>query len=456
MRLRHIAKVATATLAITVLTACGSDRSAETSGGADDSKSASDTFGDMDSPCGKGDASGATDQGVTDDSITIGYGDDRGFVSAPGLSQEVGDAATAMIAWCNEQGGINGRKLVGNQYDAAISNTVQVIKKSCASDFMLVANGFANDFAGDPVRVKCGLPQVPAFTVGPNASMGKLKVEPMPYPVDYYNTAGLKLAIDTVPEIAESFTITGTDAPATLVSNIKVGAAMGVLGHEPKDCGVTIHMAGDASYAPLAKKMKDCGVASYFTAYTPSPQIFGLMQALPQGGNGLPAFAESQWYGQVGAEWNGQTGAAENLVVPLFVQPIENADVNDAVADYKKIVEKSGGKTGMTGEFAASAFLMWAQAAKDCGSELTRDCVMDKLHDVREWTAGGLQAPTDPGRNMPSKCAMLMQLKGDEWSQVNPEKRGEFSCGTSNVIPMSPMLSGIELDDDRLFVKMLG
>ena len=34
----------------------------------------------------------------------------------------MGDAVKAMIAWCDAQGGINGRKIVGDYYDAAITN----------------------------------------------------------------------------------------------------------------------------------------------------------------------------------------------------------------------------------------------------------------------------------------------------------------------------------------------
>ena len=280
-----------------VVSACGSsERGGDASGGdKTDSNAAAGTFGDMDSPCGDGDAKGATDQGVNDDSITIGYGDDRGFVSAPGLAQEVGDAVDAMVKWCNDQGGINGRTIKGTRYDAAISNTVQVIKESCAKDFMLVGDGFANDFAGDPVRVGCDLPHVPAYTVGGNAAMGALKVEPMPYPADRYNAGGIKAALELIPELKESVTIIGTDAPATQMSNYKVGAAMATLGVMPKDCGITLHMAGESSYAPLAQKLKNCGVKSYFNAYTPSPQAFGLLQAAQEADVKLPLLVESQW-----------------------------------------------------------------------------------------------------------------------------------------------------------------
>ena len=75
-------------------------------------------FGTLASPCGPGDAKGATAKGVTDTSITIGYGDDAGYAAAPGLDKEMSDAVKPMIKWCNDQGGINGRKIVGNYYDA--------------------------------------------------------------------------------------------------------------------------------------------------------------------------------------------------------------------------------------------------------------------------------------------------------------------------------------------------
>src|SRR4051794_13528301 len=100
--------------------ACSSGRSSD-GGGATDTTTAAEasaTFGDLASPCGPGDASGATQLGVTDTSITIGYGDDAGFQSAPGLSHELSDAMKAMIQWCNDQGGINGREVVGNYGDA--------------------------------------------------------------------------------------------------------------------------------------------------------------------------------------------------------------------------------------------------------------------------------------------------------------------------------------------------
>jgi len=129
---------------------------------------AGEMFGTLPSPCGKGDAKGATDQGVTDTAIRIGYGDDRGFSGSPGLDQEMGDAIKGMIKWCNDQGGILGRQIQGDFYDAAITQVNTVTQQACKSDFMLVGEGWALDEAAEGTRVGCNLAAVPGYTVGPD------------------------------------------------------------------------------------------------------------------------------------------------------------------------------------------------------------------------------------------------------------------------------------------------
>src|SRR5688572_22782255 len=108
------------TMIAVLVAACGSDRDEDdTAAGGEDTETTEapdegggdESFGELESPCGEGDAKGATDQGVTDTAITIGYGDDAGFSASPGLNHEMSDAMKALIKWCNEQGGINGRPI---------------------------------------------------------------------------------------------------------------------------------------------------------------------------------------------------------------------------------------------------------------------------------------------------------------------------------------------------------
>ncbi|HEX6312425.1 MAG TPA: hypothetical protein VF152_12485, partial [Acidimicrobiia bacterium] len=60
---------------------------------------------DPEAPCGPGKASGATDVGVTDDTITIATIQDIGG-PRPGLFQANLDAMNAFVAYCNDLGGI--------------------------------------------------------------------------------------------------------------------------------------------------------------------------------------------------------------------------------------------------------------------------------------------------------------------------------------------------------------
>ena len=90
-----------------------------------------------------------------------------GFSGSPGLDQEMGDAVKAMVAWCNAQGGINGRQIVGDYYDSAVTNVGSVMTQACKTDFMLVGEGFALDGLAEQTRLGCNLAAVPGFTVSP-------------------------------------------------------------------------------------------------------------------------------------------------------------------------------------------------------------------------------------------------------------------------------------------------
>lgn len=451
---------ASAALAFTmVATGCASSRTGQApadNGTATTSAAASSTaatFGTLASPCGPGTAKGSTDQGVTDSAIKIGYGDDRGFSAAPGLDQEMGDAVSAMIDWCNQQGGINGRKIEGTRYDAAYVQTPQVMQKACGSQFMLVGEGFAGDESAEAIRVGCNLPVVPGFVVGPNASMGPMKFEPMPYPVDKYNAAMLAVQSKLFPEFAKNMTTVKSTAPGIQAGTAKVVGALAKLGITPKDCGVTINQDGEASYVPFAEKYKACGIKALWTSASPTPITFNLVEAMKRVGIDPTLVFEATWYSPAVAAWSKKSGTTVNM--GLAFQPLENADHVPAVKQYLDILNAKGGKTGLLGEQATSAFLLWATAAKACGSDLTRQCMVNELSKVHDWTAGGLQAPSDPGRNLPTDCTLIMQAKGGVFSQIEPKKLGTFTCDPSYVQTTDPKALGVTLNAQRVSTKFL-
>ncbi|MEI5673173.1 MULTISPECIES: ABC transporter substrate-binding protein [Nocardioides] len=459
MRHQRLVRAGAAAASILLLVpACSSDRDSADPGG-DDSSAApkaelpTDTFGDLESPCGEGDASGATEQGVTDDSITIGYGDDKGFSATPGLNQEMGDAMDAFIQWCNGLGGINGREIVGNRYDAAIFNTAQVMKESCSQDFMLVGQGFGLDENAEPDRIKCKMPTVSGFTISPAASMGPMHYQAVPGPVDEFNPSTQQILMDNYPEFAKTGMV-NSDSPAVAQGLLRYFGNFEAVGADADDCGVSLKSAGGDNYRAIVQKYKECGVTALFSFTPPSPPLYSFLEAAKVEGLDLTFATEATWYNEAVSDAN-VGDLTEGVKVGMQFQPFENADEVPAVADYLSIMDEFGGVKALLGMQTASSFLLWAQVAKDCGSDLTRQCMVDGLSKVTSWTGGGLHAESNPGDNRTPICGILTEVKGKTYEQIVPEAKGEYFCVDKARPGTEAELGGIELTDDRIATKYL-
>ena len=89
--------------------------------------------------------------------------------------------------------------------------------------------------------------------------------------------------------------------------------------------------------------------------------------------------------------------------------------------------------TAALGVQSWSSWLMFARAARECGSDLTRKCVYDNAKKIHDWTGGGLHAPTDPGKNQGSRCFVLLKADGDGFSTVDVGANdGIYSCSDEN------------------------
>ncbi|UGQ52701.1 ABC transporter substrate-binding protein [Rhodococcus qingshengii] len=453
-----VALAATAVLASACASNRGDDPYAVAVGGpgvsADLASSTSDAkFGTLDSPCGEGDATGATDQGVSDTEIKIGFGDDRGYVKSPGLNKEMSDAVNALISWCNDQGGINGRKVVGTDYDAAMTQANSVMQEACASQFMMVGYGFAMDQTAEQTRVACNLVSVPGFTVSPDAANGPMTFQGVPFPVDYANGSQWFQMAEMHPDLVNDFDVVNSTMPTIISSTTKIRSIAEAAGFKLKDCGVTLNYEGESSYVPFAEKYKECGAKGIWTSRSASPSELNFVKALDQVGIDPVFFGEATWYGATVSDWNKDTGLLDNLNAGMNFQMLENADKVPAVKKYVDLVSEQGGKTALLGMQAASSFLLWAAAADECGSDLTRQCMVNELSNIHEWDGGGLHAVTDPGKNMPATCGLMTSLKGSTYSQAFPSTAGEFKCDPKYLVATDKSTWGTELGADRVSTK---
>jgi len=384
------------------------------------------TFGDLVWPCGPGEATGATDQGVTDDLILIGGGDDRGFVGALGLNVTQTDTIRALVDVCNEMGGILGREISVELYDAKIFEVSSVWLDACPKMFMMVGEGFAVDGFGEESRVQCELAHIPAWTVSAAAAHGPWMIQPVPNPADRMSLSMASWIVDNCPSCVKSSATMFGNFGATIENKDKVLASYPQLGFE-FDINLEYNINGEDDWTPFVLALKDADIQHvYFTgACLPNYQAFRASAAV----NDYQAIytVDANFYEDACRRAN-TDGVMNNTFIRSAHIPFEERDSTKAVDDYLNIMETEGGEVALLGMQVASAFMLWATAAKACGSELTRECVLEEAESIDIWTGGGLHVPSDPGVNETPPCGIVIELVNDTYVRVEPEEPGTFVC----------------------------
>ena len=84
------------------------------------------------------------------------------------------------------------------------------------------------------------------------------------------------------------------------------------------------------------------------------------------------------------------------------------------------------------------AFLLFARAATECDSELTRECLLEQAEAQKDWSGGGMHAPTTPGNDDPPPCFLIVGLEADGFVYDEEATRptdgdGLYNCDPENV-----------------------
>ena len=420
----------------------------------EETEPAYETFGDITWPCNPGDVSGSTAQGVTDDSILIGGGDDRGFVGALGLNITQTDTLKAFVEKCNSLGGINGRQIEVELYDAKLFEVSAVWLDACPRMFMMVGEGFAVDGFGEESRVQCELAHIPSWTVSAAAAHGPLMIQPVPNPSDRIPLSMAHWVAENCPDCVESSATMFGNFGATIETKDKVLASYPSLGFE-FDVNLEYNINGEDDWTPFVLALKDAGAKHvYFTgACLPNYQAFRATAAV----NNFQAIytTDANFYENACKNANSD-GVMNNTFVRSSFVPFEERDYVKAVDDYLNIMETAGGEVALLGMQTTSAFMLWATAAKACGSNLTRQCVLDEAAAISEWTGGGLHVPSDPGVNEPPPCGLVLELVDDTYERIFPYEPGTFACDESWAASFTTEWSeAAQLDENRVSQKFV-
>ncbi len=194
-------------------------------------------FGSLHAICGPGKPTGGSGRGLTTDTIRLGTMADPGALAAPGLEKEFFDVAEAFTKWCNAAGGINGRKLVLDKYDAKLFEVAPQMIKACENDFMLVGNGNAFDAAGVKPRLACKLGEIPAYSVSPQAVAAGLQVQATPNPTNQYQVGPFRLLGEQFPSTLKSgIAIAGSTVATVAPQSLRARDALKAIGYKVPIC----------------------------------------------------------------------------------------------------------------------------------------------------------------------------------------------------------------------------
>jgi hypothetical protein len=420
-------------------TGTGDDGTTTSSSPAADATSLDDGgFGDLEDVCSDGDAKGATDTGVTDTQIHVGTFTDKGFEGRPGLTKEMYDAAVAFTKWCNEHGGILGRELVLADLDAKLFEYEARITESCERDFSLVGGGAVFDEDPKDLRVKCGLANIAGYVVSPRGRVAKLQVQPVPNPVYQLPAGPYRRAAELYPDATKAYGVMTGALPSTKVVRNQAVEAV-------KKLGWTVVYnreyapAGETGWRNFVLEMRDKGVK--ILDYIGEPENLATLNGFMQTEGWYPdvILLNANFYDEKYAAEAGDV--AGNALIRTAFHPFELADDNKATQDYLDLMEQYNpkGKVASLGAQGISAWLLFATAAAECGSELTRACLLEKAGAMSDWTGGGLHAPQQPGNSQASNCFLLLTVdeKGFAYDRdATKPNNGLYNCDPQNVVTL--------------------
>ncbi len=400
-------------------------------GGGGDLTPESEMLGSIENPCSAEPAEGElpTDTpGVSEDTIRIGVISDRENPSVPLPTVGIEEAQKAFVEFCNEAGGINGRRLELVTYDSQITATDDVTKQACDDDlFALVGSGSVQDQLGIETREGCGLPEVAAYSATTSRAESEDFFSSVPgLSATEYNVGPCLRIAEEHPEAVKKAAMLYTDLPAAATRGQQiVEACTEQAGFEfVVEEGIPF---GTASFSSVVAQMKDAGV-EYFNMVSATSETLAVLREMDTQGVDVEVIDLGQQYYDPAL---GSEALADGAYVLSNTAPFSEADSNPTLRLYQEQLAEVGGTQSTLGVQGFSAGLLFATAAKSLGNDLTRENLVAALEDITEWDGGGLNIVGSPGTNETIDCFLYLRVEGGDFVREHPDEG--YDCDPSYI-----------------------
>ncbi|WP_405182728.1 ABC transporter substrate-binding protein [Nocardia sp. NBC_01377] len=424
MKIQRILVAAVTALLLSAVGCSRSESIGEDTGQPTKTTTTTADLGSLRNLCQSGTPSAATGRGVTADAITLGVFTDMGFTK----NSELVDAAKVFTSWCNDHGGVNGRKLVPVIHDANLTEVRQRMLEACRTDFALVGGSAAFDALGVKDRLSCLLPDFPAQVDQVENVGSDLQVNASG------GTSGMHewLLNQAYPSSAPSVGLIVGDAPIAKVAGDMLRESLPGSGATIVYNGI-YPATGVPDWTPYAQAIKSAGVKGmvFLGDYRSLAKLEEVLTSMDYRLDWVDANSNAYTPEFIQLAEN-SLSAQHNYADLSSIAPLSAADTTPAVAQVKELFTTYAPGKNVTYP-ALRAFNQWAlfaKSANECGDNLTPRCVYTAATKQTAWTGGGLQAAvnlTNPRAS--SDCFNVQQATPTGWrpADFQPDT-GPFRC----------------------------
>jgi ABC-type branched-subunit amino acid transport system substrate-binding protein len=370
--------------------------------------------------CESGSGGASTVRGVGSNTIHIAAFNDAGNTITPGLTREFVQLGDAFAAWCNASGGIDGRKIVVDDRDAALFNGAQQMEQACQSDFMAVGGGMALDQSSVSIRERCGLGQITGYVVSDASQTSSLQVDPNNITPSIVPAGWFHSLAKMYPKAVKNAGMGGQNEAAILEPEHKWEIAA-----EQSGWNVSTFQQPPLSvddWTSYIAQLQTKGVQADWPA--DDSNIAPYLLAMATAGY-KPAFIalSTQFYQK---QTSAAVASAHGSLPPVFLEttwwPLELASQNPSTEQFVQMMHKyaKGDQIDFDDEEAVQSWILWAKSASACGAQLTVNCVLSHAASEKNWSAGGLQAPVSQvsysnAKPVPSPCFVLLKVEPNKF-----------------------------------------
>lgn len=395
------------------------------------------TFGELGRICGPadGDVNPSDARGVTNDAIRIGVLNDAGNDLVPGLGANYPKVAKAFAEWCNEAGGIEGRKIEIVDRDAKLFNAAAEVSDACKSDFMLVGGGAALDEKIVEPREKCKLGAIPTLTPSYADQTSDLQAVVGRTSDKEGNWGLFRLLRPTYGDAFDKIGIVTLDTPDVRKA---YETFQGLL--ESQGMKVTTFQAVSQNLDNARTYIQPLvGKSETLVLAFPATQLF---QAMADVGYRPRVVVDqgSVFYSSAAVEMLKQVPLDAPVYTAATTYPLDRADDNATARKLVELEKASFGSVDPANVVPWITWLLFAKSASACDT-LTVECVIDNATADKAYTAGGLLAPIDMSDpTLPNRCFAVNTVSGDGIvydEKVTDPDDGVFNCDPANLAPLN-------------------